>query len=326
MDIIKKKTVANVIIIALSLFLLYTLIPYKSAFLGALVLFVLVKPPFTWLSKKIDKRISALIVILLSLVIVIVPSFFVVNLLIKEISSFSLTPLKGLLNTLHGRYGTYINIEPVIDDINKSIIHWAKSAIPGLIHSISGVIIQLFLMYAILYFLLLNWKKIKKQTIELIPFNHENSLKLMHEFSNVTYSTVFGMGVIALVQGTLVAIGFLIFKIQGAVLWGSIAAIASFLPVIGPSIVWLPAALIQLMIGNYKTGIGLLAYGTFIVSLADNIIRPIVVKKMADIHPLITILGVFIGLPTFGLLGIIIGPLLLQYFFLLIKMYKEEYL
>jgi predicted PurR-regulated permease PerM len=94
--------------------------------------------------------------------------------------------------------------------------------------------------------------------------------------------------------------------------------------VVGPSIVWGPASLIMLLTQNYVAGIGILIFG-LVLSNVDNFLRPFIQQQIGKMHPLISLIGIFIGIPIFGLLGLIIGPLLLSYFFLTLKMFREEY-
>ena len=110
-----------------------------------------------------------------------------------------------------------------------------------------------------------------------------------------------------------------------AVLWGFIAAVLSIIPLVGAPIVWIPTAIIYLLSNNYLVAAGILGSG-IVISLSDNFIRPIFQKKFGDIHPLISILGVFIGLNLFGVLGIIFGPLLMEIFLESTVMFKKEFI
>jgi predicted PurR-regulated permease PerM len=141
----------------------------------------------------------------------------------------------------------------------------------------------------------------------------------------VTYSVVISTGTIAVLQGALLGLAFYIFGLPGALLWGFVAAVLSFLPVVGPSLVWGPASLLMLLTQNYVAGIGILVFG-LVLSNVDNFLRPLIQRQVGRMHPLVSLIGIFIGIPIFGILGLIIGPLMLSYFFLTLKMFREEYL
>lgn len=184
-----------------------------------------------------------------------------------------------------------------------------------------SVVILIFL----LYYLLVRSKQISQAFVDIIPFSKKNARKLSEEFSNVTKSVVITSGLIALIQGILLGIGFAIAGFPGPILWGFIAAVLSFLPVVGPTLIWLPAGIIALTQHDYFGGIFILIWG-FASSQSDNFTRPRFQQRVGKIHPLISIVGIFAGLSLFGMIGVIIGPLILSYFFLTTKMFKEEYL
>ena len=132
-------------------------------------------------------------------------------------------------------------------------------------------------------------------------------------------------GAVALFQGIILTITFLIVKIQGAFLWGSMATLLSFVPVFGSTLVWVPATIIQFLLKDYTAGIAILAAGIF-VSLVDSFLRPMIQKKVGEIHPFLSLIGIIIGVSLFGLIGIVIGPLLLSYFILTLEMFSKEYI
>src|SRR5690606_17096982 len=141
---------------------------------------------------------------------------------------------------------------------------------------------------------------------------------------NITYSNIIGQTIIAIVQGGCLALGFVIFGVEDPLFWGVICAILSFIPLLGPPLIFVPAALILLSHGNSWQGIGLLIWGFGLVINIDNVLRLVIAKKVGDIHPLITVVGVIIGLPLFGIMGLVYGPLLLAYFLIAVKIYKAN--
>jgi predicted PurR-regulated permease PerM len=149
---------------------------------------------------------------------------------------------------------------------------------------------------------------------------------LRDRFRDVTISTLVGTGLTAAVQGLLVGLAFWATGIPNALFWGVVTVILAILPVVGSGLVWGPGALALAIEGRYGMAIGLAAWGIIVVGNVDNIIRPVVFRRWAQIHPFITIIGAFAGINYFGLLGLLIGPLAISYFFELIRMYRQEYL
>jgi predicted PurR-regulated permease PerM len=194
----------------------------------------------------------------------------------------------------------------------------------GAVKGFTNILISLTILYFVLYYLFINNDNLKKKLHDIIPFNNKHTKQLVDECRTVTYATIVATGLIALVQGALITAAFLVFNIQGAFFWGFIAALMSFLPVVGPTLIWLPASVFLFFQNRIGAGIALVVWGLLITNI-ENFLRPMLQKKMGKIHPLISLIGVFIGIPLFGLLGIVIGPLLLSYFLLIVKMVREEY-
>lgn len=327
-----KRNFALVLIIGLSVFLLLALKPLYTAILGSIILYTLFNPIYNKLnlctnSKK--RKTCALITLLLILLIVVVPIFIVGNGIVKEVTDLSQSPLVlDVFGKVQERFAQVSReqIETFAKDISGKVFSYLKDSFGKIIGSVANFFISLVVTFFLLYFMFVNSEKTMETLNSFIPFNPKNTRIIRAEFRNITYSMVVGSGLIALIQGFLVGVGFLIFGLNGAVLWGFIAAILAFLPVVGAPVVYVPAGLILLLQGNYTAGIGILAWGLILVSSVDTALRPIIGKKMADTHPLVTLIGVFIGMKYFGMIGIIIGPLLLSYFFLLTKMFREEYI
>jgi len=133
-----------------------------------------------------------------------------------------------------------------------------------------------------------------------------------------------GQGIIALTQGTLLANGFWIFGIPDPIFWGVIGTFMSFLPVVGAPTLCIPAGIILIVGGHSLKGILLIAYGLLFIGNIDNVLRMMINKRIANTHPIISVIGVFIGLPLFGILGLVFGPVLLSYFLLLLEIYETN--
>ena len=111
-----------------------------------------------------------------------------------------------------------------------------------------------------------------------------------------------------------------------AALWGVVTGFCSILPVLGSALVWLPGTLVLVIEQRYGAAGILFVMGAVVASNIDNVIRPIVFKRVSNIHPMVTLVGAFAGVAYFGLLGILLGPLAIQYFFVLLRLYREEYI
>jgi predicted PurR-regulated permease PerM len=138
-------------------------------------------------------------------------------------------------------------------------------------------------------------------------------------------SNVLGAPVLAVVQGAAAGLLYWGFGMDEPWFWGIITGFFSFIPLIGTSLIWIPAGIYMLINGETWQGAGIIICGSVIITNIDNVFRFWLQKKFADIHPMVTVLGVIIGINWFGLPGVVFGPLLISYFLLMLKMYKEEF-
>jgi len=159
-----------------------------------------------------------------------------------------------------------------------------------------------------------------------IPFSDANTENLGKRFKDVTVSTVIGTGVVAALQGALLGLAFAVAGLPNGLFWAVVTMAFAILPVVGSGMIWGPAAVVLIMQGRPLAGVLLIVWGVLVVGSVDNFIRPLIYRRFSAIHPLITLIGAIGGVSYFGLLGLLVGPLALSYFFELIRMYREEYL
>lgn len=325
-----KAVLAVAIVIALFLLFVVALYPFISGFFGALIMFVLFEPMYKILVRKgINKKFAAMIVILVSIFILLIPLLVLLAIVTREFIEISNNPAViqeafNFINSLISRIYPGLSVSSLIGQNVDSIAGLLNKFFVKAISGAGIFVVNVLIMYFALYYFLTQ-KEIFKKARDVIPFNRKNSEILIQKFKDVTHCTLLVTGMIALLQAVLLAASFLIFGIDSWLLWGFISFILSFIPVLGPPILWIPATIHMFIHENYAAGIGILAFG-LVLSNIDNFIRPYLQQRLGKIHPLITLIGVFTGIPLFGLLGIIIGPLLISYVILTLKMFREEYL
>ena len=160
----------------------------------------------------------------------------------------------------------------------------------------------------------------------LIPMKNINKKETIDKINVMVKSNAIGIPMLALIQGLIAWVGYMFFGVPNAFLAAFLTGLCSIVPIVGTTVVWIPMAVYFAVMGLWGKAIGLLLFGTICISQSDNLFRFILQKKLADTHPLITISGVVIGLPLFGFIGIIFGPLLVSLFLLFIDMFRKEYL
>ncbi|MDD3043827.1 MAG: AI-2E family transporter, partial [Methanosarcinaceae archaeon] len=247
-----KMMLALLLIIILAAVLSFSLLPYINAFFGAFILFVIFRPAYKFLKggkkKRLGKRLAAFVVILLSIVIVLIPLYFLLSTVFGEAQELlknreSLTWLMSGFDQLSTRFFARIGgeqmaletrLEEKLFELVSDIVNFISKFVLGSIQGLGRQFVNLTIMYFLLYYLFTGEDSDFMQKISAaIPFNDENTGVLLTEFKKVVRTTLIASGAIALVQGSILTFTFLLFGIDGAFLWGFIAAILSFLPVVG---------------------------------------------------------------------------------------------
>lgn len=322
-----KKERAALILALLAVALGWALWPYVSGLLGAPVLYVLFRGMHRRLSKYLPVGLAAGIVILLAFLIIVLPGIWLIGMLVGQAQDVA----AGLVNSTllarvqNLRVGQF-QVGPQLASIGKDLITFLGGSALGFIGTATRFTLNLLFTFFGLYYLLVTPGVLSRGVAPYIPFSRENVEILKQRFVSLTYATVVGTGLIALVQGTLVGIGFWVTGLNDPVFWGVVTMVFGILPLVGAGIIWVPAAISLFLSGHATKAIGLIILGVVVVANVENVIRPYVFKRYSEVHPMITLVGAVLGVSYFGLIGLLIGPLALSYFFEVIRMYREEYL
>jgi predicted PurR-regulated permease PerM len=172
---------------------------------------------------------------------------------------------------------------------------------------------------------LIDGKEIEKNLDKFIPLKPANITSLAIETKSMIKANALGIPAICFVQGVFAAIGFWIFGVEDWGMWGFFTGLFAFFPFIGTMAIWVPIVISIFISGDSSTGIGLTLYSLIITGNVDYLTRLLLMKKLVNVHPMITIFGVIVGLGLFGFMGIIFGPLLLSYLIVLVKIYINEF-
>ncbi|CAL67747.1 AI-2E family transporter [Christiangramia forsetii] len=332
MDRLKPSLVRQIFVLLLILFLTVLIVretlPYLSGVLGAVTLYVILK---SWMKKLVNRGwrppLAASLLMAGSFVGILIPVTLIAIMLTSKIgkavanSERVLKALKDQLNNIEAEIG--FSISSSID--TSSITNWVSSNLQNLAGGTFNAFIAIGIMYFMLYYMLTNRESLRDSMITYIPLGKDNLRIIGEESNQLVKSNALGIPLVALVQGIIALIGFLIFGVPDPFFWFVITAIGSMIPFIGTAIGILPACILLFAQGNDFQAISLLIYGFVVVGSTDNIIRLYVLEKLASVHPLITLFGVIVGVPLFGFIGLIFGPLLVSLFLLILKIYKKEY-
>jgi predicted PurR-regulated permease PerM len=201
-----------------------------------------------------------------------------------------------------------------------------KDIIPTKINTVGTLITNLAIMLFVLYYMLYYGREIERMLNRIIPLRQENINMLASETKKMVKANALGIPLISIIQGVTATIGYFIFGVNEWPLWGFLTAVFAFFPVVGTMLIWVPLVLYTFAIGNTWQATGLLIYCIVVVGQIDYISRVTLLRRIGDVHPVTTILGVIVGLGLFGFMGLIFGPLLISYLVLLFKIYMNEFI
>jgi predicted PurR-regulated permease PerM len=321
-----QRRAAATLVIVLAVALAIALSPYATGLLGVLVLYVPLKPVNDWLSRHAPRISAPGVVVGLVLLILIVAGSSVVSLIVAEAQRIPATimqsPIVAQLATLH--IGGF-DLGARLAELGSKVVGWIGSSAFEFIGTASRAALNLTISCFGLYYLLLRPGETWDAFRPYIPFSAENTERLRQRFRDVTTSTLIGTGLSAVLHGVLMSLAFRVVGLPNAMLWGVVTVVFSILPVLGSGMVWGPAAIVLLLNHRPVAAVLLALWGILVIGNIDYVIRPMVSRRWAKIHPLVTLIGALVGVPYLGLLGLLIGPLAVSYFFELITMYREEY-
>ncbi|HEY1871146.1 MAG TPA: AI-2E family transporter [Chitinophagaceae bacterium] len=317
------------IILIFAYFLFTSLQQFFPAFLGALMFYILSKSFVSWLVKKKrwSKSMTAILVIIISFFLILLPVAALISLLYNKISAVLANPdlivssIKQADNVIQQKFHYSLISNSTLDSIKSK----ASDVLSVVLNKSLGFVSTILMMYFFLYFMIINMNRMEAAIVLYLPFKKDKIKLFGDELVRQTFSNSVGIPSIAVVQGFTGFIGYWITGLHEAGFWGVVTGFTSFIPVVGTGLVWVPVAAYMFIIGHTWQGVFMVLYGALVMGTVDNVVRFILAKKMADIHPIITVLGVILGLQYFGFLGLIFGPLLISYFFILLKIYYVEY-
>lgn len=330
---IDSNLLKQIFFIALILFLGIVLFRelrfFLSAFLGAVTFYVLLRNRMFHLTERRGWKTgsAAWVLMLLSFFVILVPIGLLGNILYSKVSYVVAhsAELLGSMKIAAEKIGEKFGYK-----IDPTAINRLGSFLAQLLPKVLGVtfntITQIASMYFMLYFMLVNGRRMENGLYEHIPLKDSNVELLGSELKNLIVSSAIGIPLIAIVQGVVGLIGYLVIGISEPWLWFVATTIAAMLPVVGAAVIYAPLTIMLFVQGYTGKGIAMAIWGFGVIGLVDNVFRLLVNKRLGNIHPLVTIFGVLVGVQLFGFIGLIFGPLLIALFILLLRIYISEFI
>ena len=318
-----------ILIFVLGIVLFRQIQSFISGILGAMTLYILLRKPAFRLTEKTGRStLSASIILVCVILFIVIPLSLLVWFIISKLQQVNwntndiLAPIMQTIDAVKEKFGINLVSEKSITFMAGKVTALGQSVING----IGDFFINVAAALVVLFFLLTGGKKMEDYLSSLIPMKKVNKMETIDRINVMVKSNAIGIPLLALIQGLIAWVGYVSFGVPNAFLSAFMTGLCSMVPIVGTMVIWIPIGIYFAVIGLWGKAIGIILFGAIFISQSDNLIRFILQKKLANTHPLITISGVVIGLPLFGFMGIIFGPLLVSLFLLFLDMFRKEYL
>jgi len=332
-DTINTNLLRQIFFIAIILFLGIVLFRelwfFAPAFLGSVTFYVIMRERMFYLTekKKWKPYTAAWVLMLLSFFVILVPIGVLGNILYSKISYVVIhsdeyiAQLKSSIQKIQESLGYQILTPNYINQL----ANFLTQLLPKVLNITLNTMTLIASMYFILYFMLVNGRRMEEALYEYIPLKDGNVELIGKEVRILIISNTVGIPLIALAQGIVGLIGYFIIGVKEPWLWFVATTIAAMLPVVGAALIYVPLTIMLFAQGETGKGIAMALWGFLLIGLVDNLFRFLLNKRIGNIHPLITIFGVIVGIQLFGFIGLIFGPVLISMFILLLKVYSSEF-
>lgn len=302
---------------------------FMPGLLGAITLYILSRATYFQLvyNRKWKKGRAALLYIFYYLLILVVPIFAAITLLSPKISSVLGDPtgvinnIKQAVMQIQARAGISLVTEKSLANTLDQTITFIPSLLNSTLNLLANLVTMLFFLYYMLYY----GREIEVTLFRIIPLKDANTAMLASETKKMVKANAIGIPVISIIQGLTATLGYFLFGVNEFALWGFFTGVFAFFPVVGTMVVWVPLVLYMFVSGETGNATGLMLYSLIVTGNIDYVSRITIMKKMGNVHPVITVLGVLIGLGLFGFIGLIFGPLLVSYIVVLFRIYMNEF-
>lgn len=305
---------------------LYVFLP---GLMGALTFYILGRERYFKLTENRGWKpaLTALSFILIFLLVIASPLYYTIVLVSPKITDvFSHADelkvgVQALSDKLKQLTGEELLSEKNLSSLQSNLANF----IPTFLNSSATILGNMLVMFFVLFFMLTGGREMEKTVRQFIPLHQESVVALAQETKHMVKANAIGIPLISIVQGLAAWVGYLIFGLDDALMWGFLTGVFAFFPIIGTMMIWVPLVIYLYSQGLSTPATGLLIYSLFVTGNVDYLARVSLMKKIGNVHPLVTVFGVIVGLQLFGFMGFIFGPLVFSYVIILIKIYAHEF-
>ena len=308
--------------------------PFISALALSMIIVTICYPLYEFIERRVYHNNSSLAAALTTLIVVIVgiiPLVFISSIFLRELVSFYQTLGNGQELSIEQYLATAENtIKIYVPEFELNLTEQLKQSAGWFVSNIgtifAGTITTIFLIFISLigaFYFFKDGKRLLGFITKISPLPDKEDQIIFSRLAKAMRAVTMGVVLVSLIQGVLAAIGFMIFGIERAVLWGAIAAILSMIPGVGTIVIMVPAIIYLFITGSVVGAIGLAVWAIAIVILVDNILAPQLMSRGHNMHPFLVLLSVLGGISMFGPIGFIVGPVIVTLFIVLLEIYDQ---
>ncbi len=324
-----RQVLLLVILITLAIMCIRELSLFMPGLLGAITLYILSRARYFQLifTKKKSRGLVAGLYILYYLVILGIPITIAVMLVGPKVNAAMENPEAIIVNAKNAvmQVQQKLGFTLISQKSLNGFLEKLSNFIPTILNSTATIITNLAVMLFVLYYMLYNGREMERYLNRIIPLKQENINALASGTKRMVKANALGIPLISIIQGLVATIGYFIFGVKDWALWGFLTGVFAFFPVVGTMAVWVPLVVFMYATNGNWQATGLFFYSLLITGNVDYVARITLLKKMGNVHPVITILGVIVGLGLFGFIGLVFGPLLINYVIILFEIYSNEF-
>lgn len=309
--------------------------PYLFYVIGGIILVYINYPLYRRIKQVVrNESIASTIAIIILLVLTVLPTIFLVTTtatqaqtLITQIGADIPTYIDTatLETQIEQLTGSPVSVNQMIRDAANDVADQFSTNIPNIIQTAFDITVGLLLMGFTMYYLFKDGDEVVDAVMDMTPLRDNHKVRLLTEVDHMAEAILIGHLLTATVQGIIAGIGLLAVGIPNVIFWTFIMILLGLVPLIGSFVVWGPTGLYLIFFESEPlAGIALLLYGATVVGFTDNVVRAKFVESRTNIHPLLVLIGVIGGIPVFGLLGVVLGPLVLGVFVALLRVYSTD--
>ena len=298
------------------------LAPFAVGILGAVVLYEVSAPLFTRLKLRLRPNWAATLIIALILALIVAPAIWLGDEILSRVPAARAALTKpGSANSATA-FLAQVGVTP--EKVQSSISSWLPGAMSAITRSAGWGLLNWSIALLGLFYLLTSTSGAGRRLARMLPLSEHGVDELRRRLSETTQAMVAGTLLSAAIQGAAIGVGFWLAGISQPLFWGTVAAFATLIPVLGNALVWGPALALMVLQQRYTGAIAIGVFGGLAPPIIDRVVRAAVSQRHGGTHPMITLVGALAGVRLAGIAGLVIGPVVLAMFFALVDVWQEE--